>query len=404
MEINLTTKFLELRKAFNVDAKYVTIAAGRRSGKTYEAFIWLIHELLMKGAKNALWVDTVHGNIDKYVDRYAREILGEAWPHCNWNFQKKVLRLPNETYIDFGSAQKPENLEGFEYDRIVINEGGIVLKKPQLWDNSIQPMSKGDHNKTRVIGTPKGKNRFHELFQLGQSDDPKYASFRFSAYESPYWDDNELNAFKPKIPAEVWRQEYMAEFLDGAGSVFRNIEDCIVDRRTDKAENGKQYVMGVDLAKHQDFTVITVAEKDTNHVVFMDRFNQIDWGFQKKRIIRTWQAFNKPRIVLDSTGVGDAIYDDLRAAGVNVESFKFTSTSKKELVQNLSVAIENKDITFLNDLVLVSELEVYTYEVTRMGNISYNAPEGLHDDAVMSLGLVNHGLRSGTDFFFVANY
>ncbi|MHC0627253.1 hypothetical protein ACYJ91_28645, partial [Klebsiella pneumoniae] len=69
--------------------------------------------------------------------------------------------------------------EGFEYDRTVINEAGIVLKKPQLWQNSIEPMTKGINSKVRFIGTPKGKNLF---YQLSKKNSDWYKSFKFRAY------------------------------------------------------------------------------------------------------------------------------------------------------------------------------------------------------------------------------
>lgn len=402
--INLTNEFKALRNAFNDPAKYVSIPAARRTGKTHEAFDWIHHELLMTDAPNAMWVDTVQVNISKYVDRYCRTRLAPMWHLMKWDQQKNILTYPNGKTLDFGSAQKPENLEGFEYARVVINEAGIVLRKSSLWDNSIQPMTKGKHNKTRILGTPKGRNRFHELDVLGRSGDPDYASFHFSAYDSPYWEDEELDKIRGNVPAEVWRQEYMAEFLEGSGTVFRSIEECVNDVQLMRAEPDRRYIMGVDLAKHQDFTVIFIADIESKQVVFMDRFNQIDWPFQKTRIAGAWKAFNEPQVIIDSTGVGDAVYDDLRSAGMNVTGFKFTNSSKMELVQNLSVAIDNVAITFPPYEELISELEVFGYDVSPSGNLRYNAPEGLHDDCVMALGLLNHGLKSNKSFSFIANY
>lgn len=391
MELNLTNEFHDLRKAFLDPAKYVVIAAGRRSGKTYEAFDWLYRELLTQGAKTALWVDTRHSNIDKYVDRYCKPRLAEIWSLCQYNQQRKILELPNKAYIDFGSAEKAQNLEGFEYDRIIINEGGIALHRPSLWDNTIQPMTKGPKNKTRVIGTPKGKNKFFRLFR-------QYKGYHFTAMQSPYWSQEELNDIKTQVPAEVWRQEYLAEFIEGAGTVFRNVANCINDIQYEQGREGIQYVMGVDLAKHEDFTVIVIAERETNQVIHIDKFNQIDWQFQKKRIYSLWQRFNQPKVVIDSTGVGDAIYDDLSKSDINIEPYKFTSKTKTDLIQNLSVAIDNVNIKFPPIEDLINELETFSYEMSATGNIRYNAPQGLHDDMVIALALTNYALKTTKTF------
>ena len=395
--INLDWSWPEMHDAFFHPSNVVVIRSCRRSFKTHGATRWIIERMLDEDTENGLWVDTTQSNIDKYVDRYFRPVLGEAWQDCVYNGQRKILTFPNKKQIDFGSAERPENLEGFEYSCVVLNEGGIILKKPGLWDNSIFPMTKPANNQTRIIGTPKGKNKFHELIN-------KYTDIHFTIYDCPYYTQEQINKIKGSIPAEVWRQEYMAEFLEGAGSVFRSITACTKNNKEDKATGTNRYVMSADLAKHTDFTVIMVANVDTGHVVFMDRFNQIDWTTQKSRIVNVWNKFNKPTLVLDSTGVGDAIYDDLRAAGVRITPFKFTSSSKIELIQNLSIAMDNKEVTFYPFKELVNELEVFGYDISPSGNIRYNAPEGLHDDCVIALALIVYGLKGDFKYSFIANY
>lgn len=378
--------------AFFDEEKFVNIVAARRTGKTFNAVQWLLDELLDPNQEfdlnpQGLWVDTTQGNIDRYVERYFKPILGEAWTYSHYRYDKKILKLPNGIPIDFGSAERPELLEGFQYCRGVLNESGIILKKPQLWDNSLMPMFKGEKTKVRMIGTPKGKNKFHTLTQ-------QHKTYHFSAYNSPFWNKDELDNIKQTTPELVWKQEYLAEFIDGEGSVFRNILSCVNPIEYSQAKPGTTYVMGVDLAKHQDFTVIMVAELNSGQIVYMDRFNQIDWSFQKQRIINSWNQFSRPKILMDATGVGNPIYDDLHNAGINVEPFTFTPSTKKELVWDLAVSLDNQSIHFPAWEVLIGELESFGYEMSKSGNISYNAPQGLHDDTVISLALVNKLLKS----------
>lgn len=375
-----------LREAFLCTALIVVIKAGRRTGKTYNWVIWLIVMLDNEPNRAGLWVDTKHANIDKYVERYFKPILKKMnhWDDCNWNQQKKVLVLHNGSYIDFGSAERAENMEGFGYDYAVLNEGGIIFKKASLWENTIYPMIK--HAKTRIIGTPKGKNTFETLYR-------RYTHFSFSAYDSPFWTAEEIQLAKETMTAEAFRQEIMAEFLKGAGAVFRRINEGVAGKLLDGPEEGKRYVLGADLAKHQDFTVIFVADADAKQVVYHERFNQIDWPLQKQRIANAYSLFKCESGVLDATGVGDAIFDDLLAMGLNLEGFKFTNTTKSELVSNLSVAMDNGNIHYPEIPELLDELEMYAYEQRANGTFTYSAPEGFHDDEVMALGLVNRAMN-----------
>lgn len=393
--MNLKTRYPEfIYPALFNEAKHTIIHAGRQTGKTYNTAQWLLEETLELGCRS-LWVDTVHANIDKYIDWYFRPILADIWQYCSWNAQRKILKLPSGE-IDFGSAQKPENLEGFNYHRYVLNEGGIILRKSSLWDNTLFPMIKGENVKGKIIGTPKGRNKFHELAVLGRSENPEYETFHFTVYDSPYWTSKQIETARSLSPELVFKQEYMAEFIEGEGMVFRKIREVVKDTYTEPVK-GRRYVIGVDLAKHVDFTVIIVIDDLTHEVVYKDRFNQIDWVLQRARIKSAWEKWNRGRIILDSTGNGDSVFDELVAMGMTVTPFKFTNQSKAEIVNNLSVAIENKEIWLPNDPQVIDELEIFEYEVSKTGNVSYNAPEGFHDDIVMALCLAWSGVKATHD-------
>ena len=121
-------------------------------------------------------------------------------------------------------------------------------------------------------------------------------------------------------------------------------------------------------------------------MTYYDRFNELSWPLQKKRIVslsNTTDAY----FLIDSTGVGDPILDDLKNEGVRCEGFKFTNSSKAQLVEGLEIAIEEQNIGLPEEDVLLNELKAFSYEVTRSGNMRYSAPSGLHDDCVMALGL-----------------
>lgn len=375
--IDLDWTWPELHDAFFLEDKYVCIRTARRSFKTLGGTRWMIEELLEE-QRSGLWVDTTHPNIEKYLSRNFQPLLKDYWSKFKWNQQKKILTFPNGSYIDFGSAQRSELLEGFEYDRVFINEAGIVLKKSGIWENTLFPMTKKDTCKVRLVGTPKSKNMFHALSK-------RYTDIHYTIYDSPYYTEEQRKQIKKSLSAEAFRQEYLAEFLEGAGVVFRNIQQCIKE----PLDNINNNVMAVDLAKHQDFTVIMCGNNESKQVGYIERFNQIDWNFQKKRILNAWLQHGRPKCIIDSTGVGDAIYDDLVANGMQVESFKFTNKSKNEIIQNLSVSMDNQDIFIPGDQELIGELELFAYEMTSSGNIRYNAPDGFHDDMVVALAMLN---------------
>jgi hypothetical protein len=151
---------------------------------------------------------------------------------------------------------------------------------------------------------------------------------------------------------------------------------------------------GIDLAKSVDWTVIIGMDKLGN-VVHFDRF-QKDWMQTKETILRL--PSNIP-IVIDSTGVGDAIVEDLQKKFSQMHGFKFTSVSKQQLLEGLSNAIQTKSISYPDGFIR-HELEVFEYKFTPTG-VRYSAPQGFHDDCVIALALAN---KCRNDYKLVGKY
>ncbi len=94
---------------------------------------------------------------------------------------------------------------------------------------------------------------------------------------------------------------------------------------------------------------------------------------------------------MDTTGLGDPIYDDLTAQKVPIESFKFTESSREQLLNGLKILIEQNKIKLPNDPILLDELKSFQYELVG-SKVKMRVPEGIHDDTVMSLALAVWGL------------
>jgi len=244
-----------------------------------------------------------------------------------------------------------------------------------------------------MISTPKGKNWFYELYLKGQEEQfTDYASFTFESKDNlslPHMVEEQEKA-RTTLPQVAYEQEYLARFLEDAGQVFRGIRACVKGEfREYNREHA--YIMGVDLAKYEDYTAITVIDLTDFHVVAFDRFNKLDYAFQIERIKAVHRSYHAP-IVIDATGVGNPIAEAIERDGIPVYPYKYTNQSKKFLIENLSLKIEQQQVSFPAIKELLHELEIFEYEFspkTRM--IRYNAPAGYHDDCVNSLALAVWG-------------
>jgi hypothetical protein len=283
----------------------------------------------------------------------------------------------------FKSADNPETLRGEGLKRVVVDEAARC--KREVWEEVIRPSVSDTHGSVLFGSTPKGKNWFYEIYTRGQDPlQPEFKSWKFPTSDNPMISAEDIEHARESLPLDVFNQEYLAEFLDNQAGVFRNIAACSTSAPADPIKGGV-YVGGLDLARLTDFTVLTILDAKGRQV-FIDRFNLLDWSIQKRRIIDVVTRYNAA-LLLDSTGIGDPIFEDLRDSGLNVEGYKFTSESKGKLIEALMIAFEKGEIGITTDQTQRNELDIYEYTMNRSGSVSYNAPDGYHDDCVVALAL-----------------
>lgn len=310
------------------------------------------------------------------------------------NRAERRITLIGNRLIWFKSADNPDSLRSEGISVLWVDEGAEISE--EAWILALRPALMDKHGVAIFTGTPKGKNWYFQLWTRGQDrEQTDYESWNFPSQNNPYLDPKEISEFQRDMPELAYKQEVLGLFLEDVGSVFRNVEAC-TNREAKSQTSGyplifqlpnpnKTYVAGCDLAKHQDFTVVCILNNE-GHLAAMDRFSKLDWTFQQQRILRLVQQYNA-RLLIDSTGVGDPIFDSLLRMQIRVEGYKFTSASKADLIENLSIVIDSHCISFPNIPELINELKLYGYKQLPSGTVQYGAPEGYHDDCVIALAL-----------------
>lgn len=384
-------------------SQFTAICAGARFGKTMLCAYLALRQLLLP--EQHIWVIAPTYGLSEKIYSYLVKWIGKGFPN---DFKRGIITATNRkgegrienkmtnSWIEFKSAENPASLLGEELDLAILDESPRI--KANVWESYVYQRLTSRKGKAVFIGTPEGKGWFYREFVKGQ--DPKNkdnASFTFTSKDNPYWGrpksspEQEWEKAKKRLPERVFKQEHVAKFIEGASQVFRGI-DKITGNTLKDVQFGHYYTMGVDIGKYEDFTVLTVIDRNTHEVVAWERFNKIDYPLQRKRIKALADRYNRARIIIDSTGVGDPITTDLQRMGLILDDFKFTNTSKEQLIEKLAVYIERKLITIPDIQVLINELENFGYEYTPSKKIRYSAPEGNHDDCVISLALAVWGL------------
>jgi hypothetical protein len=292
------------------------------------------------------------------------------------------IELINGSIVQLIGADNIDRVVGTNPIGCVFSE--YSLMKPQVWE-FIRPILAENGGWAIFIYTPRGMNNGWKLLQQARSE-PGWFSQILTADDTHAIPQETLDEERRQMPEALFKQEYYCEFLEGAGQFFRRIDNNLWDGNLEP-ENGHTYNLGADLAKYQDWTVLTPASKNTFKVGKQERFQQVDWNLQKARIEAACRRYNLARTRLDATGLGDPIFDDLASQGLPVEPYKFTETSRRALLDKLAILLEQDKIKIPNDPVLIDELRSFQYTLSETGKVKVAVPEGLHDDAVFSLAL-----------------
>jgi len=305
--------------------------------------------------------------------------------------------------LELKSTDNPASLLGAGLDLLIIDEAARVNE--DVWRTHLRPTLTDRNGRAIFISTPYGKNWFYDMHIKGLDNDPKWKDYSYhhmctSQNITIPNIDQEMVSAKQELSINEFSQEYEAEFIEGAGSVFRNLKDVIVptDFRTfphfhEDPNPDLSYQGGLDLARLDDFSVLTIVNRSNPEyftISAIDRFNQLDYAVQKPRISLLSEQFFKPPIHAEQNNIGDAIIHDLTP---NFKPFKTTNQSKKEIINNLAILIEQKKIRIPAIPKLIQELETFSYNITPSGTVRYSAPNGLHDDMVMSLALALYTLK-----------
>jgi hypothetical protein len=368
------------------------VACGVRWGKTLAAAMEGLAAALAPSERSIGWVvgptydlaDRVFREIELIAARHLRHRIVALKEHDRRIILRNMAGGLSE--IRCKSSDNPVSLLGEGLDWVIVDEAARM--RPHIWEAHLSQRLLDRKGWALLISTPRGKGYFHDLFLRGQGRDPHYESWNYPSSTNPHLDAAQIEAERERVPEAVFRQEYLAEFMEGSGAVFRNVRENATGEWKAPV-NGEYYAAGLDLARTTDFTVLVIMSRE-KEVVFVDRFNRLDWNLQVARIRADVERYNSARVHVDSTGVGEPIFESLRQANIWAEAYPFSQKSKAALVNNLALMLEKRQIVLPRPElwpVGIDELEAFQYSILETGTVRAEAPYGMHDDCVMALAL-----------------
>lgn len=381
MKINASLTWSQMEIHDN-KSRFRVVACGRRFGKTYLGALECF-EVAIKGGR-AWWIAPTY----KMAEVGWRPMLKTAMQLDDVDIRlvDRLLTFPGGGTIAVRSADDPDKLRGESLDLAVFDEAAYT--KREAWTHAIRPALTDRQGMALFFSTPRGRNWFWELHQLGKRGEEGWASFQYPTSDNPLMPVKEIKTAKDILPEIIFRQEYLAEFIDDQGGVFRRVQQAaMLEAVEPEPDSDRQYIAGVDVASSIDYTVVTVMDVETKEMAYMDRFNRVDYPVLIDRLAAVYDRWNLDTMVIEANSIGRPVIDHMVERGLAVVPFTTTNATKQSVIQGLQSAFEHGNIKIIDDPVLIGELLSFESKRNPSGSFSYSAPDGMHDDCVMSLAL-----------------
>lgn len=385
--------------------KTVVVKSRRQVGKSVLiANLLLYYAINYKGTKNYVLSPTLKQG--KNIYKSIINAISGCGIIKSKNATDLFITLINGSSISIKSAEQKESLRGETCTGILcIDECAYISSEVY---NIVKPWCDFHKAVTLMVSTPFVKSGFFwEYYNHGLNREYNCVSIDWS--DEKYQDDmdfilppSKLEEYKKLLPKNVFLTDYLGIFIDDDGTVFTDFKKCI--NKNEIKDSDKLY-LGIDWAAgvESDDTVI-VAFNQYGKQVYLDYFNKLTPTQQIDRIEKFIVQYKNQIVVVQTelNSLGTPLTDFLKNRPqiktiINkFVGFNTTNQTKNAIVQNLQIAFEQKEIEILEDEKQSRELATYTAEYNaKTRNVSYNAPNGLHDDICIAMMLAYDAYKNG---------
>jgi phage FluMu gp28-like protein len=339
--------------------------------------LWLLQKDNRKGG----WIAPVYGQSKSVMDQIVTSSQGVITAS---NRMEGTITFINGSTLKFLSSDSPDNIRGFRFTHLIIDEAAFV--KELALQTAILPTLNPLGKKCLLISTPKGKNFFFNWFNKKE-----VVSMSFPLTECPYVSDILIEEARKSLPPDIFRQEFLAEFVDSGNDVFIGIDRVSTINLFDLRVRHDVYA-GIDTGLTDDKSVLTLIDT-TGRVRWIEGTNKKTIQDIAEQFMSIMGSFNIVGGYIETNGIGRAMYDLISPRYKKIRGFNTTQDNKTEMVRKLIGDIESTNIELPTIELcpeLHSEFSTYTYKMSNNGKLTFTHLPGTHDDYVDSLMLANY--------------
>lgn len=381
------------QEVYKDNTRFKVIVAGRRCGKSrLSAVALLVEGLKCPKGSAVMYVAPTQGQArqiiwDLLLD-LGRDVIQSA--HIN----NLDITLVNGAKIYVRGSDRPDTLRGVSLTFAVLDEVADI--KPDTWEKVIRASLSDKKGSALFIGTPKGRNWFYDMYNLGLGDEDKeWKSWHFTTKDNPLIDPDEIEGARKTLSSFAFKQEYEASFDNAGTDVFK--ESWL---KYGKEPTYGSYYIAIDLAgfeninnsaerkKRLDKTAIAVVKVDESGDWFVHKIETGRWDVQDtaRRILKNIAEFKPLAVGIERGSLKNAVLpylsDLMRSNNVYCHIEDLTHGNKKK-TERVIWALQGR---FEHGKVILNEAE--EWDDFKDEFLMFPTPQ-VHDDLIDALSYID---------------
>jgi len=202
-------------------ARFKTIVAGRRYGKTHLALIYLLGGKL-ENDELRWYIAPTYRQGKMIAWRVIKHLLANQVEQVRFNESELDVIFPNNAVISIKGADNEDSLRGAGIHKMVLDE--YAYMKASVWTEVLRAMLSDTKGDAMFIGTPDGFNHFYDIYLRGLQDNERYRSWQYKSIDGGFIDSDEIEQAKQDLDLKTFRQEYEASFETATNKIYHSFD------------------------------------------------------------------------------------------------------------------------------------------------------------------------------------
>lgn len=297
----------EQKKVILSPARFKIVRAGRRSGKTALEVEDMVHEAVSGKNRPIFYIAPTQIQARAIIWEALKSRLAGIGKPNEGRLEMKVPTVDKGfSTITVAGWENRESFRGKKSWKQYFDEVDTMKDFFIGWQEIFRPALTDYQGHAMFSGTPKKENPNLRRLEKMAEKDKDYHAFHFTTKDNPHISRDEIQKAETELDHDTFRQEFLAEYLDNQGALFKY--DSLVD------------VFSNSITKTDDkYLIVDIADDGSDKTIFSfwegleeyrrDKFERLNTESIISKVREYAQIHHIPysHIAVDAIGVGAGV-------------------------------------------------------------------------------------------------